>query len=392
MRTTMKSASLYLGALALSCVFSTSANAQFSLKKVADGFEKPLWVGAAPGAPNHIWVAEQTGKVWMLNKSTGKRAEKPFLDLSATAIRKENEQGLLGLAFAPDFRESGRLYVNYTDASGDTRISRFTWDKKSPPEIDPSTEERLLFVDQPYGNHNGGWIEFGPDGMLYIGLGDGGAANDPPDNGQKLSSHLGKMLRIDVSPEKGYTVPKDNPFVSTKDAQPEIWMWGLRNPWRCSFDRKTGDLWIGDVGQNKIEEVNFVPAGKGAGWNFGWRLREGSIATPKEGVGGEKPADAIDPIFDYPHESGAIAGFSVTGGYVYRGPVTAIQGLYFVADYQLPRLWSFTQKNGKLAELKDWNDTLKSSGIRMISSFGEDNQGNLYITDHATGNLWMFDK
>jgi glucose/arabinose dehydrogenase len=368
------------------------ASADFTFRKIADGFEKPLWVGCPPGARGHLWVAEQTGKVFVVNVATGAKAEKPFLDLTGTAVRKDNEQGLLGLAFAPDFMESGRFYVNYTDGSGDTHISRFAVEKANRLFADPATEEKLLFIDQPYGNHNGGWVGFGPDGMLYVGQGDGGAADDPPGNGQKLSTLLGKILRIDVSPDKGYKVPDNNPFVGKGDAKPEIWMWGLRNPWRCSFDRKTGDFWIGDVGQNKIEEVNFIPARKGAGWNFGWRLREGSIATPSGGVGGEKPEDAVDPIFEYPHENGPVAGFSVTGGYVYRGPILAIQGQYFVADYQLPRLWSFKESNGKMTGLETWNAKLEEAGIRMISSFGEDNEGNLYLTDHATGAIWMFDK
>ena len=169
-------------------------------------------------------------------------------------------------------------------------------------------------------------------------------------------------------------------------------MVGVRNPWRCSFDRKTKDFWIGDVGQNKMEEVNFIPAGKGAGWNFGWRPREGSIATPSGGVGGEKPPGAVDPIFEYPHESGPVAGFSVTGGYVYRGPVLDHPGQYFVADYQLPRLWSFKNQMEKWSDCNPGTPNSKEAGIRMISSFGEDNEGNLYLTDHANGAIWMFDK
>jgi glucose/arabinose dehydrogenase len=367
-----------------------AARADFTLEKIAGGFDKPLWVGAPAGAKKHIAVAEQTGRVWLIDRATGQKLPKPFLDLTGSAVRSESEQGLLGLAYPKDFFQSGRFYVNYTDGKGDTHISRFRVALENRVECDPATEEKLLFIDQPYGNHNGGWIEIGPDGMLYIGTGDGGAANDPPDNGQKLSTHLGKILRIDVSPEKGYKVPADNPYVGRSDAKPEIWMWGLRNPWRCSFDRKTKDLWIGDVGQNKLEEVNFVPAGKGKGWNFGWRLREGSIETPGGGVGGRKPKDAVDPIWEYPHDGGPGGGFSVTGGYVYRGPIAKIQGQYFVADYQLPRLWSFQQKNGRAGKVTEWHDKLKEAGVRMISSFGEDPEGNLLLTDHATGSIFRF--
>lgn len=369
---------------------STVSRADFTLEKIAGGFEKPVWVGAPNGAKKHLAIAEQTGRIWLLDRATGKKLPEPFLDLNGTAVRKGNEQGLLGVAFPDDFFQSGRLYVNYTDTKGETHISRFTVSPENRLKCDPATEEKLLSIDQPYSNHNGGWIDFGPDGMLYIGTGDGGAANDPPDNGQKLSTHLGKILRLDVSPAQGYKVPADNPFVGKHDAKPEIWMWGLRNPWRCSFDAKTNDLWIADVGQNKIEEVNFVPAGQGAGWNFGWRLREGSIKTPTGNVGGDKPQDAIDPIWEYPHEGGPGGGFSVTGGYVYRGPVAKLQDHYFVADYQLPRLWSFEQSNGRPGKIIQWHGKLKEAGIKMISSFGEDPEGNLFLTDHATGNIFRF--
>jgi glucose/arabinose dehydrogenase len=385
----LRSRSTSLVAVFAALLLVPAARADFTLEKIAGGFEKPLWVGAPAGAKKHIAVAEQTGRVWLIDRATGQKLPEPFLDLKGTAVRRDNEQGLLGLAYPKDFFQSGRFYVNYTNSKGDTHISRFRVALENRLKCDPSTEEILLVIDQPHGNHNGGWIDIGPDGMLYIGTGDGGAANDPQDNGQKLSSHLGKILRIDVSPEKGYKVPADNPFVGKGDIKPEIWMWGLRNPWRCSFDRKTNDLWIGDVGQNRREEVNFVPAGKGAGWNFGWRLREGLIETPG-GAGGRKPKDAVDPIWDYPHEGGPGGGFSVTGGYVYRGPVKKIQGLYFVADYQSPRLWSFEQKSNQAGKVTEWHGKLKEAGIHMISSFGEDAEGNLMLTDHVTGNIFLF--
>ena len=373
----------------LVCLGSSGVHADIRFQMLAEGFDKTLWVGAPKGAKKHLAVAEQTGKIWLVERATGKRLEPAFLDLAGTALRKDNEQGLLGVAFPADFFQSGRFYVNYTDRKGDTHISRFKTLADNRLVADRDSEERLMFVDQPFGNHNGGWVDFGPDGMLYIGLGDGGAANDPQDNGQNLNSHLGKILRIDVSPATGYKVPADNPFVGKAGAKPEIWLWGLRNPWRCSFDRETGDLWIGDVGQNKIEEVNFVPAKKGAGWNFGWRPREGSIATPTGNIGGDKPAAAVDPIFEYPHDSSPNGGFSVTGGYVYRGPVESIRGRYLVADYQLQRLWSFKQEGGKQSDLKNWNHLLTDAGIKMISSFGEDAEGNLLVTDHATGKIWV---
>jgi len=193
------------------------------------------------------------------------------------------------------------------------------------------------------------------------------------------------MLRIDVSPQKGYKVPAGNPFTNKPKAKPEIYAYGLRNPWRCSWDRKTGDLYIGDVGQNKLEEINFMPAGKGNGANYGWRPREGDIATPKKGVGGKKPKDAIEPIYVYKHDGSDTGGFSVTGGYVYRGPIKSLQGKYFFADYAKPHIWSFEVKNGKMSNFENWTDLLKpkKGKITAIASFGEDADGNLLILSHS---------
>jgi glucose/arabinose dehydrogenase len=238
---------------------------------------------------------------------------------------------------------------------------------------------------QTYSNHNGGWLGFGPDGMLYIGNGDGGSANDPKNDSQNLESLLGKILRIDVSGATAYKIPADNPYVNDKKVRPEIWAYGLRNPWRCSFDRDTGDFWIGDVGQNHWEEINYMPKGKGAGANYGWRLREGDKATPAKGVGGRKPAGAIDPVYVYKSGSGDKEGKSVTGGYVYRGPVRELQGRYVFGDYQNPRIWSFLLKNGKATDFKDHTKSLQPEGgrINLIASFAEDENGGLFIIDHS---------
>ena len=220
--------------------------------------------------------------------------------------------------------------------------------------------------------------------MLYIATGDGGAGNDPNGNAQNLSSHLGKLLRLDVSGEKGYKAPKDNAFAGKKDALPEIHAFGLRNPWRCSFDRATGDFWIGDVGQNAWEEIDFVKAGQVGGKNFGWRLREGDIETPAKGVGGKKPENYVAPVYVYKHGSGPLEGLSVTGGYVYRGSKVAdLKGRYIFADYQNPRIWSFAGKGGKVSDFTDLTDEIqpKEGRINLISSFGEDADGELYITD-----------
>ena len=205
-----------------------------------------------------------------------------------------------------------------------------------------------------------------------------------------MSNYLGKLLRLDVSPQKGYKVPSDNPFKGKAKVKPEIYAYGLRNPWRCSWDRKTGDFYIGDVGQNQWEEINYVAAGKGGGADYGWRLREGLIATPKKDVGGDKPDGAIDPVHVYKHGSGPDQGLSVTGGYVYRGPIKSLQGKYFFADYANPRIWSFVMKDGKATNWEDWTDRLKPNKgkITAITSFNEDHDGNLLIVS-LKGNIYQ---
>ena len=339
------------------------------------------------GSSGVLWVMEQAGTIRLLDLKTGKTAEKPFLDIEERVTRQGNEQGLLGLAFAADFRDSGRYYVYYNDKKDRTVVSRFVSENKLT--TDPNSEEILLKFDQPYRNHNGGWIDFGPDGMLYIGSGDGGAANDPKNAGQDLGTLLGKILRIDVSPEKGYKLPADNPFLDQQGVRPEIWAYGLRNPWRCSFDRKTGDLWIGDVGQNHWEEINWMAKGKGAGANYGWRLREGEIATPKNNIGGSRPDGNVEPVYVYHHGQGPLEGLSVTGGYVYRGPIQSLQGRYIFADYQLPRIWSFRIEDGKAVDLIDHSTDWKpEDGFKLISSFAEDNDGQLYVTS-LSGELFI---
>ncbi|GAA5482810.1 PQQ-dependent sugar dehydrogenase [Haloferula sargassicola] len=347
----------------------------------ASGFDRPVWVGAPPQDREHLWVVEQAGKIWKLDAKTGKRADEPFLDIVSRVSRAGNEEGLLGLAFPPDFAESGRFYINYTNKDHVSHIERGFAVGPDFEKADDSKAEKLFEYKQPWQNHNGGWLAFGPDGYLYVGTGDGGAGNDPHGNGQKLDTLLGKLLRADVSPDHGIEIPDDNPFVGQEGAQELIWAYGLRNPWRCSFDRKTGDLWIGDVGQNKWEEIDFVPKGEGAGANFGWRLREGTHRTPD--VGGNKPKEHyIEPVYDYDHGSGPKDGLSVTGGYVYRGKIKGIQGRYIFADYQNRRLWSFVLKGGKVTDFQDHTDSWKPEGgqIGLVSSFGEDPDGELYLT------------
>jgi len=349
---------------------------------VSKGLERPVWAGAPDSVKGKLWVMEQAGTVWIIDLKTGERSKKPFLEITDRVTRKSNEQGLLGLAFAPDFEKSGRYYVNYNEKGGDTRIVRFV--SRDGATTDASKGETILKYKQPFGNHNGGWLDFGPDGMLYIATGDGGAANDPKNLAQDMSSHLGKLLRLDVSGDTGYKSPSDNAFAGKKGVLPEIHAYGLRNPWRCSFDRETGDFWIGDVGQNKWEEINFVAKDEAGGLNFGWRLREGDIETPLKGVGGKEPKDHHEPVYVYKHGNGATEGLSVTGGYVYRGSKIAdLKGRYVFADYQNPRVWSFVMKDGKATGFTDHTSELQPEGgrINLISSFGEDADGELYITD-----------
>ena len=370
--------------VAVACLASlTVSHAEIAVEQVAKGFDRPVWAGMPEGINGKLWVMEQAGQVWIVDEKTGERDKQPFLDIRPDVSRKGNEEGLLGLAFAPDFVKSGRYYVNYTDKEKQTRIVRFISEDRKTTQ--PTTGEILLKYPSEFENHNGGWVGFGPDSMLYIGNGDGGAGNDPNQRGQALDTLLGKILRIDVSPQTGYKVPSDNPFVKDNGAKPEIWAYGVRNPWRCSFDRATGDFWIADVGQNHWEEINYMSAGKGSGANYGWRMREGDIETPAKNVGGPSPNGAIDPVYVYKHGSGEKEGLSVTGGYVYRGPIKELEGRYVFGDYQNPRIWSFALKGGKATGFKDHTMELQPKGgrINLIASFAEGNDGGLFIVDHS---------
>lgn len=365
--------------LAVSMWVPLVLTAEVGTIELASDFKEPVWAEAPRGVKDQLWVIEKAGIIQILDRENGSKRE--FLDIRDRIKIKMNEQGLLGMAFSRDYLSSGRFYVYYTNLKGNSEIVRFTAHGKGMSECEASSGELLFSFHQNARNHNGGWIGFGPDSYLYIGTGDGGSGNDPKGHGQDLSTYLGKLLRIDVSPKQGYKIPADNPFRKTPQAKPEIYAYGLRNPWRCSWDRKTGDFYIADVGQNHWEEINFMPAGKGRGANYGWRLREGMVATPKKDVGGELPKGAIDPIYVYKHGGGDMEGISVTGGYVYRGPIKSLQGKYFFADYGNPRIWSFEVENGKMNNFEDWTDRFESESGRIgaISSFGEDDEGNLLI-------------
>jgi len=320
-----------------------------------------------------LYVTEQAGRV--LAVRDGEVDPEPVLDLS-DQVTAGGEQGLLGLAFSTD---GDRLYVHYSNVDGDTRVDEYEMGGRA---ADASSRRALLAVDQPQANHNGGQLSFGPDGLLYLGLGDGGGGGDtgpghaPGGNGQSLDTLLGKILRIDPRPAGGdaYTVPADNPFADG-GGRPEIYAYGLRNPWRFSFDRETGDLWIGDVGQNAWEEIDHVPAGEGAGANFGWPRLEGS-----QPFDGEAPAGAIGPVFEYPNPD---QGCSVTGGYVYRGSaIPELVGAYVFADYCTAELRALVVADGELA-------TEASLGVTSatVASFGEDDDGELYVLSQEAGLL-----
>ncbi|SHJ31501.1 Glucose/arabinose dehydrogenase, beta-propeller fold [Rubritalea squalenifaciens DSM 18772] len=375
-----------------SLVGGTPVFAAPSLDLFVDDLKRPTYMTAPSGSSDYLYILEKEGYIRVFDRKSGKLLDTPLLDIKDRVRSKSNEQGLLGMAFSPTFSKDRRFYLYYTDSKGHTQVSRFSYPDNGKLEVDPASEEKLVHAEQPYGNHNGGWIDFGPDGMLYIGTGDGGAANDPKNNSQDLSNLLGKMLRIDVSTDKAYQVPSDNPFVNQKDAAPEIFAYGLRNPWRCSW---SGDLmFIGDVGQNKWEEINVTSLNQLKGANFGWRLREGYHETPKKGVGGDKPENNVEPVHEYVHGGGPDEGLSVTGGYVYRGSISELKGLYFFADYTIGNVWTFEYKEGKAQNLKSWTKDFEVDGkkITQISSFAEDPQGELYIISDKGSIYQIVDK
>ena len=352
--------------------------------------DKPVQVVTDTGG--RLFIIEQVGRA-LLYKD-GQPVSPPFLDLTKK-VHVEFECGLLGVAFHPKFAENGYFYVNYTakvpvagpkDPQLKTFISEFRADPRAP-QADPKSERVVLTIDQPFSNHNGGHLEFGPDGMLYIGMGDGGSAHDPHNNGQKPGTLHGKMLRIDVTPREGYAVPKDNPFVGKEGWAPAIWAYGLRNVWRFSFDRETGLLYAGDVGQDLWEEIDIIVKGG----NYGWRIREGmhDLHPVKD-----PPKDMIDPIYVYHHnnvrllpEPGVRGAASVTGGCVYRGKKhPALRGWYFFGDYSHGTVYGLRYENGKVTAsgiMIDPKDPAKSGGQRPTqpSAFGEDAEGNLYMCD-----------
>ena len=385
-------------AVVLAFLFMTQAFGQtnvttLNFELVGNGLARPVFATSAPGDSDSLFVLEQhRGAIERIDLSTGTRST--FVTLPSGTVSTGNEQGLLGLAFAPDYQTSGRYYLNYTDASGDTRVREYT--RQSPTQGNPIATRDILRIDQPFSNHNAGWIGFGPDGNLYVATGDGGSGNDPQNNSQTITNNLlGKILRVSVDGDdfpndasRNYSIPSSNPFVG-QTGDDEIFAYGLRNPYRCSFDRITGDLWIGDVGQNAREEIDVISAST-SGQNFGWRIREGTLGPAVQG--------AIDPIYQYSRGSGALQGFSVTGGYVYRGSISELDGHYFFADFVSDGLWSFRFNEDDQADFdgtnftdfEDWSNRVEiglPTTIRGISSFGEDSDGNLIVVSLA-GNVF----
>jgi glucose/arabinose dehydrogenase len=338
-----------------------------ALQEVATGLIFPLDL-TAPDADARLFIVEKGGTIRIVKN--GALLPIPFLDISAQ-VSTGGEQGLLGLAFPPQYASNGRFVVHYTDLAGDTRVSSFRV-SADPDVADPLSEVAVLGVDQPFANHNGGQILFGPDGHLYVMLGDGGSASDPGGRGQSLGDLLGSILRIDPLDGGGYTVPADNPFVGSAGARPEIWSYGLRNPWRIAFDPATGDLYIADVGERRWEEVNVSTGadGAGRGRNFGWSLMEGPECFRDSSC----DQDGLElPVLSYNHG----AGCSITGGYVYRGPaIPALQGHYFYADYCSGWVRTFRFENGTAVDQFQWPTLAPGGGV---PSFGRDAAGELYV-------------
>jgi|KBSSwiStaDraftv2_1062776.scaffolds.fasta_scaffold330235_1 glucose/arabinose dehydrogenase len=360
------------GAAPMARVALAAPGDSLGVQVVADGFDHPLFLCAAPG-DRRLFVVEQPGRIrWIEN---GRPSKRVFLDASPL-LRYGGEQGLLGLAFHPGYATNGFLYVNYTDRSGDTQVVRYTA-RADRDSVAPGSAKRILTVVQPYANHNGGMVTFGPDGMLYIGMGDGGSGGDPFGNGQNLRTLLGKMLRIDVDHGDPYAIPPGNPFRDRpNDGRAEIWATGLRNPWRFSFDFTARLLIIGDVGQNRYEEIDVVDAAR-AGANYGWNVREGAHAYgfPRPG-----PPKRVEPAIEYEHPDGC----SVTGGYAYRGrALPALAGTIFYSDYCAGWLRSFRWKGGKASEQTAWN----VGNLGSVSSFGEDAERELYVVGYE-GKIW----
>jgi glucose/arabinose dehydrogenase len=340
----------------------------FIWREIPGWLEKPTDITSPGDGSGRVFVLEQPGRIRIIQN--GELLTTPFLDIVDIVGSNASEQGLLGLAFHPDYPENGFFFVNYTDRDGNTRIARFSVSASDSNLADASSRLELIRIEQPYGNHNGGSLVFGPDGYLYAGLGDGGSAGDPLDAGQSLNTLLGKILRFDVDGDQPYAIPTDNPFAAG-GGDPEIWAYGLRNPWKIAFDRATGDLYIADVGQNQWEEINFTPAGTPGGQNYGWRFMEASY----DYSGGlYDRAALVLPVAEYTRNDGC----SVTGGQVYRGEaLPEWQGVYLYGDFCSGNIWGLLKTEDGFV-----NSLLFKTNFR-ISTFGLDDDGEIYLADYG---------
>ncbi len=343
------------------------------LQNVVGGLMHP--VSIAHAGDSRLFIVQQEGQVMIFDGT--RLLAQPFLDISAL-VSSGGERGLLGIAFHPDYAHNGRFFVDYTDRNGNTVIARYNVSANNPNVSDPNSRVQILFVTQPFANHNGGQLQFGPDRYLYIGMGDGGSGGDPGNGAQNLGDLLGKLLRIDVDANT-YAVPSSNPFTTRTGARPEVWAYGLRNPWRFSFDRATGDLWIADVGQGTWEEIDFQSATSIGGENYGWRRMEATHCfNPSSNC---NDGTLVLPVIEYGHTNGAC---SVTGGSIYRGArYPRLAGTYLYGDYCNGVLWGATRKQDQSVTSRVLLDTNLS-----ISTFGEDANGEIYVADYDRGLIY----
>jgi glucose/arabinose dehydrogenase len=361
-----------LATLILAAVM-TQAEPTVTLQQVTTGLDDPVSITHA--GDNRIFITQQGGLVRIYDGT--RLLPEPFLDVRSR-ISTGGERGLLSIAFHPDYAINGLFYVNYTDTGGDTVVARYSVSPLDPNRANPNSAVPILTIDQPFANHNGGQLQFGPDGYLYIGMGDGGSGGDPGNRAQNPAQLLGKMLRIDVNSGSPYAIPRSNPFVGQTAFRPEIWALGLRNPWRFSFDRSTGDLWLADVGQGTWEEIDFQPATSIGGENYGWRRMEGSHCfNPANGC---NTGTLVLPVIEYDHDFGC----SVTGGYVYRGTRSPrLNGSYIYGDFCSGRIWGATRNANGSVTVRDFVDATFN-----ISTFGEDAAGEVYVADYGNGVLY----
>jgi glucose/arabinose dehydrogenase len=350
-----------------------------ALEPAFTGFQAPVYVthaGEDTSGASRLFVVEKGGRIYLVENSAAQPT--PFLDITDQVGSEGSEQGLLSVAFPPDFAASGLFYVDYTDRRGDTVIARYRLLAGDSRQADLNSEQKILQIEQPAANHNGGQLQFGPDGYLYIGMGDGGRAGDPWGNAQNPDVLLGKMLRINVTGTETYTVPGDNPFLGRSDARPELWALGVRNPWRFAFDRATGDLYIADVGQNQYEEVDFQSAASPGGENYGWNVMEASHCF--EPPAGCDAAGLVAPVAEYEHTQGC----SITGGYIYRGTrYPQMAGVYFFGDFCSGNIWGLRQEASG-----EWKMALLLNTGVSISSFGEDSAGEIYVVGYRDGIIY----